>query len=105
MEWTEDGFVLAARRHGEAAAVVQLFTRGQGRHAGSNLPGGQSLPGGSPRKPLASAEFPLAWRLHESGAMDSSSGGPAVEDGIDDERLSRQDQAGGPRSRPESDSN
>jgi DNA repair protein RecO (recombination protein O) len=34
MEWTEDGIVLAARRHGESSAIVQLFTRGRGRHAG-----------------------------------------------------------------------
>lgn len=34
MEWSDDGIVLAARRHGEAAAVVTLLTRRHGRHAG-----------------------------------------------------------------------
>jgi DNA repair protein RecO (recombination protein O) len=34
MEWTEEGIVLAVRRHGEGGAVVTLLTRGQGRHAG-----------------------------------------------------------------------
>ncbi len=34
MEWTEDGIVLAGRRHGESALVLSLLTRGQGRHAG-----------------------------------------------------------------------
>ena len=34
MDWSDDGIVLAARRHGESSAVVQLLTRGQGRHAG-----------------------------------------------------------------------
>ena len=34
MEWTDEGIVLAARRHGEASAVVQLLTRYHGRHAG-----------------------------------------------------------------------
>ncbi|MFQ5970848.1 MAG: DNA repair protein RecO [Alphaproteobacteria bacterium] len=34
MEWTDDAFVLAARPHGESAAVVQLLTRCRGRHAG-----------------------------------------------------------------------
>lgn len=34
MEWTDEGFVLAARRHGEGAAVAQLLTRDHGRHAG-----------------------------------------------------------------------
>lgn len=34
MDWTEDAVVLAARRHGESAAVVSVLTRGQGRYAG-----------------------------------------------------------------------
>ncbi len=34
MEWTDEGIVLAARRHGEASAVAQLLTRYHGRHAG-----------------------------------------------------------------------
>lgn len=41
MEWTDEGFVLAARAHGEGSAVVQLLTREHGRHAGL-LHGGQS---------------------------------------------------------------
>ena len=41
MEWTDDAFVLTARRHGESAAVVQLLTRSHGRHAGL-LHGGAS---------------------------------------------------------------
>ena len=34
MEWTDDAIVLSARRHGEASAIVNVLTRGQGRHAG-----------------------------------------------------------------------
>ncbi len=34
MEWTDDGIVLSARRHGEGNAIVQLLTRAHGRHAG-----------------------------------------------------------------------
>ena len=34
MEWSDTGIVLAARRHGENAAVVSLLTRHHGRHAG-----------------------------------------------------------------------
>src|SRR5579875_3881261 len=34
MEWTDEGIVLSARRHGESAAIVQLLTRGHGRHPG-----------------------------------------------------------------------
>lgn len=31
MEWTEDAFVLSARAHGEAGAIVELLTEGRGR--------------------------------------------------------------------------
>ena len=34
MDWIDDGIVLSARKHGEAAAIVTLLTRGHGRHAG-----------------------------------------------------------------------
>ena len=41
MEWHDAGFVLAARRHGESALIVELLTRDHGRHAGL-VRGGQS---------------------------------------------------------------
>jgi DNA repair protein RecO (recombination protein O) len=34
MEWIDEGIVLAARKHGENAAIAQLLTRAHGRHAG-----------------------------------------------------------------------
>jgi DNA repair protein RecO (recombination protein O) len=34
VEWTDIAIVLGARRHGEANAVVELMTRGHGRHLG-----------------------------------------------------------------------
>jgi DNA repair protein RecO (recombination protein O) len=34
MDWIDDGIVLSARKHGEAAAIVTLLTRSHGRHAG-----------------------------------------------------------------------
>jgi DNA repair protein RecO (recombination protein O) len=34
IEWTDEAIVLAARRHGETAAIVSLLTRAHGRHAG-----------------------------------------------------------------------
>ena len=34
MDWTDEAVVLAARKHGESSAVVQLLTRAHGRHAG-----------------------------------------------------------------------
>jgi DNA repair protein RecO (recombination protein O) len=41
MEWHDVGFVVAARRHGEGAVIVELLTRAHGRHAGL-VRGGQS---------------------------------------------------------------
>lgn len=34
MEWTDQGIVLSARKHGEGGAVVTLMTANHGRHAG-----------------------------------------------------------------------
>src|SRR6266571_3529739 len=41
MEWRDTGFVLATRRHGESALIVELLTKERGRHAGL-VRGGQS---------------------------------------------------------------
>ncbi|MFQ5765775.1 MAG: DNA repair protein RecO, partial [Rhodospirillales bacterium] len=34
MDWTDDGIVLSARKHGETSAIVTLLTRAHGRHLG-----------------------------------------------------------------------
>lgn len=34
MEWSDEGIILGVRRHGEAAAIVELLTREHGRHLG-----------------------------------------------------------------------
>lgn len=34
VEWADQGFVLAARRHGESAVIIQSLTENHGRHAG-----------------------------------------------------------------------
>lgn len=34
MEWRDQGFLLSTRRHGEAAAIIEVFTPSRGRHAG-----------------------------------------------------------------------
>ena len=41
IQWSDDGFVLSARAHGEHALIVQILTRDHGRHAGL-VHGGQS---------------------------------------------------------------
>ena len=34
MEWRAPGILLATRRHGESAAIIEVFTEAYGRHAG-----------------------------------------------------------------------
>ena len=34
MEWTDEGIILGVRRHGEGSTIVELLTRGHGRHLG-----------------------------------------------------------------------
>src|SRR5579862_5555424 len=34
MEWSDEGIIIAARRHGESGSVVTALTREHGRHAG-----------------------------------------------------------------------
>ena len=34
MDWRDEGAVLSMRPHGESAAIIEVFTRGHGRHAG-----------------------------------------------------------------------
>lgn len=40
MEWSDDGFVLAVRPHGETSAIISLLTRDHGRHPGLVRGGG-----------------------------------------------------------------
>jgi DNA repair protein RecO (recombination protein O) len=42
MQWTDEGIVLGARRHGEANAIAELMTRAHGRHLGLVRGGGGS---------------------------------------------------------------
>ncbi|PIV74960.1 MAG: DNA repair protein RecO [Rhodobacteraceae bacterium CG17_big_fil_post_rev_8_21_14_2_50_65_11] len=34
MDWRDEGVLLAVRRHGESAAIIEVFTPSHGRHAG-----------------------------------------------------------------------
>lgn len=40
MDWRDEGVILTVRRHGESAAIVDVFTREHGRHAGVVRGGG-----------------------------------------------------------------
>ena len=46
MEWSDEGFVLSARRHGESDIILSLLTRDHGRHAGLVKGGGSRRAGG-----------------------------------------------------------
>lgn len=68
MEWREDGILLAMRRHGETAAILEVFTEGQGRHVGV-------VPGGASRNmaPIlqVGAQLDLTWRARLSDHIGS----------------------------------
>jgi DNA repair protein RecO (recombination protein O) len=34
MDWRDEGILIAARRHGETSAIIEVLTRAHGRHAG-----------------------------------------------------------------------
>lgn len=59
MEWREEGVLLAVRRHGESAAIIEVFTEDHGRHAGV-------VRGGASRRiaPMLQpgAQLDLTWR-------------------------------------------
>ncbi len=59
MDWRDHGILLTTRRHGETAAIVEVFTEGHGRHAGV-------VRGGTSRKvaPILQpgAQLDVLWR-------------------------------------------
>jgi DNA repair protein RecO (recombination protein O) len=59
MQWADDGFVIAVRRHGESGLIVELLTREHGRHLGL-VRGGQSPRRRSVLQP--GNEVVAAWR-------------------------------------------
>jgi len=34
MDWSADGYILSARKHGETSSIIEVFTREKGRHPG-----------------------------------------------------------------------
>jgi len=59
MDWREDGALLAVRRHGESAAIIEVFTETHGRHAGV-VRGGAGRRLGPVLQP--GAQLDLTWR-------------------------------------------
>lgn len=59
MDWRDQGILLSTRRHGESAAIIDVFTKDHGRHAGV-------VRGGAGRKiaPVLQpgAQLDVAWR-------------------------------------------
>lgn len=59
MEWRDQGALISVRRHGESAAIIEVFTSAHGRHAGV-------VRGGAGRRlaPVLQigAQLDLAWR-------------------------------------------
>jgi DNA repair protein RecO (recombination protein O) len=59
MEWRDQGVLLAVRRHGESAAIIEMFTAAHGRHAGVVRGGG-----GRKAAPILQpgAQLDVTWR-------------------------------------------
>lgn len=59
MDWTDEGALLSMRLHGESAAIIEVFTKDHGRHAGV-------VRGGGSRKMAAllqpGGQVQVAWR-------------------------------------------
>jgi DNA repair protein RecO (recombination protein O) len=66
MEWRDEGIVIGVRRHGENAVLLDLLTRGHGRHKGL-LRGGQSRRMQPVIQPGNSVE--AVWRARLEGGL------------------------------------
>ena len=70
MEWQDQGVLLNVRRHGESAAIIEVFTEHHGRHAGL-------VRGGGSRKLAAllqaGTQLSLSWRARLEDQLGSFS--------------------------------
>jgi len=64
MEWSEEGIVIGARRHGEADVIIEALTAGHGRHLGL-VRGGRSRRLRPVIQPGNTLHFTWRARLHE----------------------------------------
>lgn len=64
LEWRDEGAVLSMRPHGESAAIIEVFTRAHGRHAGV-------VRGGASRKMAAvlqpGSQVAVVWKARLEG--------------------------------------
>lgn len=72
MDWRDEGFLLTVRPHGESSAIIDVFTRARGRHAGV-VRGGSSSRMGPILQP--GVQLDVAWRAR----MDDHIGSYTVE--------------------------
>lgn len=63
MEWRDEGILLTARPHGESSVIVEILTRGHGRHAG-RVQGGRGAAQAPMMQPGTQVE--LVWRARLS---------------------------------------
>lgn len=66
MEWRAEATLLAVRRHGETAAIIEVFTEAHGRHLGV-VPGGAGRRLGPVLQP--GAELDVTWRARLEGQL------------------------------------
>src|SRR5215207_10146806 len=76
MQWSDEGIVIGARRHGEAATILETMTRGHGRHLGL-VHGGRSRR----LRPVLQAgnTLALAWRARLDEHLGTFRVEPSVE--------------------------
>ena len=64
MEWRDEGLIIGARRHGETSLILEIMTRGHGRHLGL-VKGGRSRRNAPLLQPGNEAEVTWRARLEE----------------------------------------
>jgi DNA repair protein RecO (recombination protein O) len=72
IEWRDEGWVIAVRPHGETSAIIEVFTRSHGRHAGV-------VRGGASRKMAAMLQPGTGLQLEWRARLEDHIGSFAVE--------------------------
>ena len=72
MEWRDEGALIAMRLHGESAAIIEVFTKAHGRHAGV-------VRGGASRRQAATLQPGTQVQVHWQARLDEHLGTFVVE--------------------------